>query len=51
GVQETEAVLCDMWRAGLSVAALRPRTTVRELLHIHRLPALPPTDRRAAALL
>ena len=51
GVQEAETVLCYMWRAGLSVAALWPRTTVRELLQLHRVPALPRTDPGAAALL
>lgn len=51
GVQETETVLCDVWRAGLGVPALWPRTPVWELLHLHRVPALPWTDPGAAALL
>lgn len=51
GVQETKAVLCDVWRAGLSVPALWPWTTVWELLHLYRVPTLPWTDTGAAALL
>lgn len=51
GVQETETVLCDVWRAGLGVPALWPRTTVWELLHLYRVPTLPRTDPGAAALL
>lgn len=51
GVQETETVLCDMWRAGLGVPALWPRTPVWELLSLYRVPTLPRTDPRAAALL
>lgn len=51
GLQETEAVLCDVWRAGLSVAALWSRTSVRRLLHFHRVPTVLRTDPQTAALL
>lgn len=51
GVQETETVLCDVWRVRLIVPALRPRTTMRELLHLPRVPTLLRTVSGPAALL
>lgn len=51
GVQEAEAVLCDLRGAGRGVAVLWPRAAVRELLRLHRVPAVLWTDRGAAALL
>lgn len=51
GVQETETVLRDVWRAGLGVAALWPWTTVWGLLHLYRLPTVPWTEPGTAALL
>lgn len=51
GVQETETVLCDVWRVRLIVPALRPRTTMRELLHLPRVPTLLRTVSGPAAVL
>lgn len=42
-------MLRDVWRAGLSVTNLWPRTTMRELLHVYRVPALHGTNPAAAA--